>query len=190
MQADSPLSDLGHRQATAVGQFLSDERIEAVYSSQLSRAHDTGLAIAGQHDIECVVDERLREIEIGRDVPEGKRMSDFLPDDELQLRAERFSETRRWDSWAMTETGAELRERVGEALIEIRRTHANATGKIVIACHGGVINAIVGAELGVTMDYFFKVAHASVHRLRVGDDRLVIESLNDTRHLVGDLLSY
>lgn len=187
---DSPLSELGHRQAGAVATFLRDENIAAIYSSHLSRAHDTGLAIAGQHDLECTVDERLREIELGRDVPEGKRMSDFIDEDVLRANAESFVDERRWDNWAMSETGSELRDRIGRALDDIRATHAETTGKVVIACHGGVINAIVASELGVAMDYFFKAAHASVHRLRVGHDRLIIESLNDTRHLPGELLTY
>jgi len=190
MLRDSPLSELGHTQAGAVGEFLRGEDVVAVYSSHLLRAHDTGLAIAEQHGLECVVDKRLREIEIGRDVPEGKRMSDFLEHDELHSRAEHFVEVRRWDSWAMSESGAELRGRVGDALTEIREAHAQTTGTVVVACHGGVINAIIAAELQISMDYFFKVAHASVHRLRVGHDRLIIESLNDTRHLPGDLLTY
>lgn len=191
MEADSPLSELGQHQAAAVGEFLGSEDIVAVYSSQLARAHDTGLAIAHHHDLECIVDERLREIEIGRDVPEGKRMSDFLDDDELRSRSEQFVAERQWSNWAMSETGDELRQRVGHAVTDIRQAHATrTTGKVVIACHGGVINAIVASELGVTMDYFFKTAHASVHRLRVGEDRLVVESLNDTRHLAGEFLTY
>lgn len=190
MQYDSPLSELGRTQAAAVGDFLRDENIVAVYSSHLTRAHDTGLAIAAQHGLECVVDERLREIEIGRDVPDGKRMSDFLSEEELRTRAERFVDSRQWNTWAMSESGDELRARVGKAISEIRHTHSASGGKVVVACHGGVINATIATELQISMDYFFKTAHTSVHRLRVGTDRLIIESLNDTRHLPGELLTY
>lgn len=188
MVADSPLSELGRQQAAHVGEFLSAENITAVYSSHLLRAHDTGIAIAGHHGFECIVDKRLREIEIGRDLPKGKRMRDLYDDAELVERGKAFVATRRWDTFAASETGDDLRARVIPALEEIRERHDH--GKVVVACHGGVINAIVAHELGIDMDYFFKVAHASVHRLRVGHDRLVIESINDTRHLNGDLLTY
>lgn len=188
MVADSPLSDLGRQQAETVAEYLADEAITAVYSSQLLRAHDTGRAIAEQHGLDCIVDERLAEIQIGRDLPEGKKMRDLVPEAELKERAEQFIATRRWDTWAYTETGDELRGRVGESITEIRSQEH--LGGVVVACHGGVINAIIGHELGVEMDYFFKVAHASVHRLRIGHDRLVIEAINDTRHLYGELLTY
>lgn len=188
MAADSPLSELGQSQAQTVADHLADEDITAVYSSQLSRAHDTGLAIAGRHDLDCVVDDRLAEIQIGRDLPEGKRMRDVVDEAELKERAAAFVATRRWDTWAHTETGDELRARVGASIDEIRDRHDS--GKVVVACHGGVINAIMGRELNVEMDYFFRVAHCSVHRLRVGHDRLVIESMNDTRHLTGELFTY
>ena len=117
-------------------------------------------------------------------------MRDLYDDDELRERGKAFIATRRWDTFAASETGDELRGRVVPVIDEIRARHADGTGKVVVACHGGVINAIIGHELGVEMDYFFKVAHCSVHRLRVGDDRLVIESINDTRHLIGELLTY
>ena len=185
---DSPLSDIGRKQAQAVADHLAGEHITAVFSSQLERANHTGIAIAERHGLECVVDERLEEIHIGRDVPDGKKLSDLLPEDELKERAKKFIATRRWDTFAMSETGAELRARVWPALNDIRAS--DHEGSVVIACHGGVINAIIGQELGVEMDYFFKVAHASVHRLRVGDDRLVIEAINETPHLQGELFTY
>jgi len=53
-----------------------------------------------------------------------------------------------------------------------------------------VINAVIGHELGVDMDYFFKVAHCSVHRFRVGHDRMVIEGVNERHHLPGELFTY
>jgi len=190
---DSPLSRLGQQQAQVVGEFLRDEALSAVYSSHLQRAHHTGLAIAGHHDLECVVDERLREIQIGRDVPDGKSMRDLIDDDELKQRGEAFIATRRWETFALSETGEELRARVAAAIDAICARHRSTggdTARVVVACHGGVINAIVGHELGIPMDFFFTTAHCSVHRLRVGADRMVVESLNDTRHLIGEHLTY
>lgn len=188
MVHDSPLSELGRRQAERVGEHLAGENVTAVYSSHLTRAHDTGLAIASQHGLECNIDERLQEIHIGRDVPEGKKMRDVLHEDELKERGQRFIDDRRWDSFAMSETGDELRARTTAALGDIRS--ADHEGTVVVACHGGVINAIIGHELGVSMDYFFKVAHCSVHRIRVGADRMVVEGINERHHLPGELFTY
>ena len=48
---DPPLSDIGNRQAVAVGESMVDEVIAAVYSSNLERAHETGRQIAGHHGL-------------------------------------------------------------------------------------------------------------------------------------------
>ncbi len=48
---DPPLSELGRRQATAVGEYLAEDPVTAVYSSELKRAFHTGQAIADRHDL-------------------------------------------------------------------------------------------------------------------------------------------
>lgn len=182
---DSPLSDLGHRQAAAVAEFLAPEDISAVWCSQLSRAHDTGLAIAEHHDMECRVDERLREIELGQNLPEGKRSTDLLSEEEMTEQGASFVATRRWDSFRFSETGDQLRDRVRSALDDIAQAHPQ--GNVVVACHGGVINAIVAMTLGVSQDFFARIAHASVTRVRVGSNHSVLDRLNEITHLKGDL---
>ena len=185
VERDSPLSELGRRQAGAVGEHLAGESIDAVFSSHLVRAHDTGLAIAAHHDLDCIVDERLREIELGMHLPDGKRSADLLSEEELRAHGERFVATRKWDSFAFSESGDELRTRVGEALTAIGKAHPS--GNIVVACHGGVVNAVVGMVLGVTEDFFCRSSHASVTRIRVGENHSVLEQLNEITHLTGDL---
>lgn len=185
---DSPLSDLGHRQAAQVGAHLGDEPVTAVFSSQLERANDTGLAIAAHHDMNCAVDTRFEEIHIARDVPEGKRLREVISGDELAERNERFIQTRRWEEFALSETGDELRKRVAAGLQAIR--DSEPSGTVVVACHGGVVNAVIANELEVEADYFCKIAHASVTRLRVGEQHMIIEAVNETHHLTNGLLTY
>jgi len=66
-------------------------------------------------------------------------------------------------------------------------------GEVVVACHGGVINAYVGEVIGLDTAMFFRPAHASVHRVRAHELTRALWSLNETHHLVGegiDLVSY
>jgi broad specificity phosphatase PhoE len=68
--ADVPLSQLGERQAAALGRWAERniERIDAVVSSPYVRARETAvlaLVAAGWDDVPVVVDERLREKEFG-----------------------------------------------------------------------------------------------------------------------------
>lgn len=71
---DVPLSDLGRRQAVAVGHWFAampeEERPEVVIASPYVRALETARAICGAGGVACgsrgpVVDERLREREFG-----------------------------------------------------------------------------------------------------------------------------
>lgn len=186
---DPPLSDLGRRQAAAVGEHLAGEKVEAVYSSALQRAHHTGLAIAAHHghDVEVLLE--LAEIEMFRDLPQDQRASDILGERALNGIRERFIQTRKWDAYPYSESSADFRRRIGYAVESVVVTHPGQT--VVVACHAGVINAYLCEVLGVPYDMVFRPAHASVHRIRFAEGRRVIESLNETRFLAdADLLSY
>ena len=65
-QTDIPLNQVGLAQAqqvaqTIAGRVLDGLKIDAIYSSDLSRAHDTAKAIAERLNMSVVLDERLRE---------------------------------------------------------------------------------------------------------------------------------
>ncbi|MBR2340767.1 MAG: histidine phosphatase family protein [Clostridia bacterium] len=63
---DKGLSELGLRQAELVGEFLKDCKIDAAYSSDLSRAFITGENIVAHHKgLTLIPDRRLREIFAG-----------------------------------------------------------------------------------------------------------------------------
>jgi broad specificity phosphatase PhoE len=178
---DPPLSDIGLRQAGVVAASLAHDQIDAVYSSHLRRAAETGRQIAAEHGIEPVVFEELREIEMFRDLPAGKNIRDLVPRQFYLGIQERFIRERRWDVYPYTETSAEFGHRVVTAIEGILVTHPAQT--VVVACHGGVINAFVGHILGLEVDMFFRPAHASVSRVLAGDGRRVILTLNEVHHL-------
>ena len=179
---DPPLSARGARQAEAVGVGLEAEPIDVVYASPLQRAADTAGAIARPHGLEVHTLAELREIELFRDLPDGKSVPDVLDALLLSGVRERFARERRWDVYPYGETGDELRHRVAMAVEGIIATHAGST--IVVACHGGVINSYVGSVLGITHeDMWFRPNHASVHRVVAHGDRRVVRSLNEIHHL-------
>jgi broad specificity phosphatase PhoE len=178
---DPPLSDIGNRQAEAVGQAMVGEPITAVFASPLQRAYDTGRQIARHHGIEINVLPELREIELFRDLPDGVPLVEAVDPILLAGARERWVRDRRWDVYPFSETGDEFRHRVLMAIEGILATHP--AERIVVACHGGVINAVAAAIVGVREDMFFRPAHASVHRVAALDERRVIWSLNETHHL-------
>ena len=63
--SDIELNGAGRRQAGEVAAHLSRHRIDAVYSSNLSRARETAEIVGGPHDIGVTVEPDLRELDHG-----------------------------------------------------------------------------------------------------------------------------
>ena len=64
--SDFPLTEIGRTQAERCAEALKDEKIDAVYASDLSRAFDTALPIARAHNLEVIPHKGLREIYAGK----------------------------------------------------------------------------------------------------------------------------
>lgn len=178
---DPPLSDLGRRQAAAVGASFASESLDVVVCSHLSRARETAAEVAAPHGLTPIVYEELREVETYRDVPDGVRLEDVLPPVMWHGVHERFVREVRWDVSPFSERSAEFRDRVVTVVEGILAMHEGR--HLAVVCHGGVINAYLGHMLGLEVDMFFRPAHASVSRVLTGDGRRVIGTLNELHHL-------
>lgn len=73
---DLDLSELGYRQAEATALFLKNEKIDAIYSSDLLRAYNTAVPNAKLHSLEIIPSVNLREIMLGD--WEGKSVEEIL----------------------------------------------------------------------------------------------------------------
>lgn len=178
---DPPLSEMGRRQAAAVGKALAAEPIDAVLCSNLARAAETAREVAAPHGLEPVVYPELREVETYRDVPAGARLEDVLPPVMWHGVQERFQRELRWDVSPFSESSDGFRSRVVTAVEGILALHPGR--QLAIVCHGGVINAYLGHLLGLRQDMFFRPAHASVSRVLTGEGRRVIHTLNELHYL-------
>jgi broad specificity phosphatase PhoE len=63
---DSPLSPTGVLQAKQLGERYADERIEAIFCSDLSRSRETAKIAFMMRDVPIIEDSRLREWDYGR----------------------------------------------------------------------------------------------------------------------------
>ena len=61
-QVDVPLTELGRKQGRCTAEFLKNEKIDIVYSSDLCRAYETALFTAEKHGIPVIKHTGLREI--------------------------------------------------------------------------------------------------------------------------------
>jgi broad specificity phosphatase PhoE len=178
---DPPLSERGHQQAKVVGERLSVDRIDKVYASPLRRALETGREIARHHRLEPEVIHDLREVEVFRDIPADKPAVEFLGQGLLLGIRERMLRERKWDVYPYSESSYEFRKRTVNAVEAI--IAENEGKRVVIACHGGVINAYVGHIIGVDSDMFFRPAHGSINVVFSGQGVRALQTLNDVHHL-------
>ena len=178
---DPPLSERGLQQAKVVGERLSVDRIDKVYASPLRRALETGREIARHHRMEPEVIHDLREVEVFRDIPSDKSAVDFLGQGLLLGIRERMLRERKWDVYPYSESSFEFRKRTVNAVEAI--IAENEGKRVVIACHGGIINAYVGHIIGVDSDMFFRPAHASINVVFSGHGVRALQALNDVHHL-------
>jgi broad specificity phosphatase PhoE len=186
-KVDPPLSERGQRQAEAVADALASEALTAVYSSGLRRARETGAAVGARHGLEPIVWDELREFEGFRDVPDGESVRAWVPPALMEGLKTRFVRERRWDAFPFSEPREEFRNRVASAMEGI--LGSNPGGRVVVACHGGVINAYLAHLWDTHADMLFNPAHGSISRIVAREDRRAIHTLNELHHL-GELVDY
>ena len=188
---DPPLSEQGRLQARLLGEALSTKHLDAVFASSLKRAVETAREVARHHDLEVQFMDDLREVGIFQDVPPDKTAREFVGDELLEAARQRMLNERTWDVYPYSESSYDFKKR---AINAVETAIAKNSGeRIVIVCHGGVINAYVGHIIGSRYDMFFRPAHASVSIAVAGEGRRVLRLLNDTHHLTtaeGDFASY
>ncbi|WP_085314757.1 histidine phosphatase family protein [Derxia lacustris] len=160
--ADIELNELGRRQAEATGRALAGECFDAIYSSDLKRAHATALAIAAGRATPVTLMPAFRERNFGS--MEGEYIAE-IP----QRHPELFA---RWNSSDLLmlqpddgETRRAFYERIRGALETVARAHAG--GKVVVALHGGVLDCAyrLGANTGLDTPRQWRAMNASINRL-------------------------
>jgi broad specificity phosphatase PhoE len=178
-QSDIPLSELGRRQALAVGSYLANEELDVIISSDLQRARDTARAIARHHNLPVLEDPDLREISMG--TWEG------LSREQIQARDHEewiyVSSDPIHHAPAGGETFAQLGERAARAL---QRCQENYVGKTILwATHGGFIEAVIchALKLGLHYRRCFRHDNTAVTELHFLHELPIIARMNDTAHL-------
>ena len=178
-QSDTPLSKEGLEQAEKLAESLKNEKIDAVYSSDLLRAQKTAECIAGNHGLKVNTEPRLREIMFGEwegltfaqidgKWPETFRDLFNHPDTITIPGGESFQE---------------VQKRAYTAFLDIIKKHPDET--VVIVSHGGTIGTIFCSILELNLKHIFSIKqnNASINRIEYANDRAFITLLNDTHHL-------
>jgi len=142
--SDRPLTERGRKQAHALADLVASEKIDAVYTSPLSRAQETAEIVAARAELEPVALPELREVDTGS-------WSGLSRADVEARFPEGFSRWRSGGSgWEDGETYEQMAERVIGALRTIAEDHPD--GRVLVISHGGPIRAIHAAAEGVAID--------------------------------------
>lgn len=179
---DAPLSEMGRRQAAAIGTRMASVDIDAVYSSPLQRARDTAVAIAGPHGLEVTEVDDLAEIHLWRDAPQDKAMLEIIDRDELRKILQIANRTQRWDAYPHAEPRDAFRTRIVGAIDAIMQRHVGE--RVVVACHGGVINGYIAHAVHSSLDTPCTLHHTSITTVRSMDDMRRVVQVNDHAHVL------
>lgn len=138
-RSDVPLNAAGREQAARLAAALSSRRLDAVYSSTLSRCLDTARALAQRQGLEVCPDPRLNEIDQGEwEGVVATRIAETYPD-----LFRRWSEDPRTVRPPGGESIRQVHDRVISAIEEIVGTHpggtvclvTHKTAIVVARCH-------------------------------------------------------
>lgn len=179
---DAPLTELGQRQAEAVGERLAGHAIDAVYSSPLVRAADTGDAIAKHHGLDVPRLDDLSEINLWHQLPQEQGLLDSLSPDELRAIMREGNRTRLWASYPYCEPRDPFRDRVVAAIDRIIADHHG--DRVVVACHGGVINAYLAHISESPLDQMCSLHHTSISVVRGREAQRRTVQVNDFAHVL------
>jgi probable phosphoglycerate mutase len=181
-QLDIALNDKGRWQATRVAQALAGEGLQAVYASDLARAHDTALAIGASCGLAVRRDAGLRERCFG--AYEGLTWSEIErdhPQDSARWRARDL---------AFAPPGGEslprFYARVVEAAHRLAAAHPGET--IALVAHGGVMDCLYRAAARVPLEAprSWQLGNTAINRLLFTDDGgFGLVGWGDTGHLDG-----
>lgn len=176
---DPPLTELGRTQADRVARWLAPEPIDAIVTSPLRRARETAAPLATALGIVPVVDDDLREYDADAD--------HYIPVEEMREDHADYWSAMVEGRW--TEFGGEDPEHFRARLVPAfdRIVAAYPGGRVVVVCHGGVINVYTAVVLGIDRHLWFLPEYTSVTRVMAArEGGRGLHTLNETGHLHAD----
>jgi len=183
-QLDIPLNDTGRWQAARLARALADEPLQAVYASDLGRAHTTAQAVAAAAGLEVIADTGLRERGFG--IFEG------LTFREIEQRwPEQSARWRRRDPHFGPEGGETLAGFYARCVAAATRLAAAHPGQtIALVAHGGVLDCLyrAGSRIELQAPRTWQLGNAGINRLLYTPEGFTLVGWGDTFHLEDDAL--
>ena len=178
------LNDTGRWQAERLGMALKDEPMAAIYASDLSRAHDTALAVSRHTGVPVRPEPGLRERCFGEF--EGRTFAEI--ETELPEQAQRW---RQRDPTFTPAGGESLLMLEARVLSVAGRLAAQHPGEqIALFAHGGVIDILYRAatRLDLQAARTWTLGNTAINRLLWSPEGFSLVGWADVQHLSEDTL--
>ena len=176
---DIGLNDTGRWQAERLGLALKDEPIAAIYASDLSRAHDTALAVSRHTGVPVQAEPGLRERSFGEF--EGRTFAEI--ETELPAQAQRWRQRDPTFTPAGGESLLMLEARVLSVAARLAAQHPGE--QIALFAHGGVMDILYRAatRLDLQAARTWALGNTAINRLLWSPEGFSMVGWADVQHL-------
>ena len=144
-QSDLPLNETGMAQARKLADKLAGGSFDAIYASDLQRAQQTGIEIAGRLGLEIQLDPRLREINQGE--WEGQLFTDLVKKYAAEMEKRRANPLDARPPGG--ESVPEVAERAWAAVDDVVRKYPE--GRVLVVSHGLALATLIAKARGLPL---------------------------------------
>lgn len=174
-RADFGLTERGHRQAEAMGGYVSQNyHIDKIYCSTLKRAKQTAEHLGAKVGLPLILDERLMEFNNG-----------LLAGLEYGAAEEKYPRTETPPHLAVYEQESALEFRYrAEYMLSKLISENGEDSTIAVVTHGGMINQLYRAffRLPVDSEYGFKTGDTGIHEWIISKGSRIVVKANHIPH--------
>lgn len=181
-QVDVALTEIGRKQAERAAEYVENIPIDCIYSSPLSRAYETGLAVARRKKLDIVTNDGLSEIDGG----------DWHGKAYAEMKEISSTQQKLWTEdmiQCQCPNGESVREFAARVYAAVTTIAQKNTGKTVcIATHATPIRVISCYALGFDAEYIQYVPwtpNASINIMDYENGVFRFVERDITEHLVG-----
>ena len=177
-RADVDLDEVGIKQAELLGKYLSDWKLEAIYSSPLKRALDTANIIARYQKVSVCIAEGLIDFDFG----EWQSLSE---QEVKRLYPAVLDEWHNNPHKAKMPGGESLEDVTGRAVEVVYDVLSRHQGNVLLVSHRVVIKVLICYLLGLDNSHFWNINQdvCGITIFKYADGRFVLTKHNDTSHL-------
>tara|TARA_Y100000310_G_C20453212_1_gene701779 strand:+ start:166 stop:771 length:606 start_codon:yes stop_codon:yes gene_type:complete len=177
--SDIPLNALGLEQARLLADRLKDEKIDAIYSSALQRAHETAKIVGAGHDVEVVARADLNERTYGT--------WDGLTEEEIREQYGEDFDAYCNDRYNVAPTEGESIQQITSRVSAFLEKVKDEEGTVLVVTHSGTLRGLLDGLLDYSHEEVanLRFKQTSLTSLTIEDGKVTLDVINSTDHLRG-----